>query len=112
MARPATKEFKPKKMNFEKAKLRKDAPCLFFQFDEEKGQTRPYHPAVSCNMNCADCGFNPAEKERRLKTGVFKPAAVIDTITDENGKTKQKPALVKQLTFRKEETWGWINTQN
>lgn len=112
MARPITKAFKPKRLNFEKAKFKKDAPCLFFQFDEKKGETRPYHPAVNCDMNCASCGFNPTEQERRLATGVFKPAAVIDTIMDENGKATQKPALVKRLTFRKEEKWGWINALN
>lgn len=105
MPRPAKKAFKPMRNTYEKPKADKGAPCVFFSWNEKKRATMAYHPAVSCNMNCDSCGFNPKEQERRLSTGAFKPAAVIDKFTDKNGKEKTKPALVKQLVFRKVETW-------
>ena len=112
MPRVPKKEFIPKRNTFDKLRAEKGAPCVFFEWDEKKQETKAYHPAVSCDMNCASCGFNPKEQERRLKTGVFKTAAVLDTDTHINGRVDYRAALVKQLTFKKGDNWGWINTVN
>lgn len=30
--------------------------------------------AINCNRRCDSCGWNPDEKERRLREGVLRPA--------------------------------------
>lgn len=44
------------------------APCGRMN---EKGKVE--YPDVNCDQKCARCGWNPAEAERRMKTGKMKP---------------------------------------
>ena len=41
---------------------------------------------VFCDDDCARCGFNPAEKKRRLKEGHFQHVQVIHTLHNESNK--------------------------
>lgn len=42
-----------------------NAPCLFFEVDKS-GHTIRHAPAVDCDWNCENCGFNPKVMQRRL----------------------------------------------
>ena len=49
-------------MDKDKHKREISAPC---------GQSGKY-PDVACNYNCAECGWNPAQRFLRLHSGVWK----------------------------------------
>ena len=49
------------------------APCAYEEYNKKKGDYIILYPDVDCNCHCESCGFNPAEQERRLETGEFKP---------------------------------------
>ena len=81
----------------------KQRPCPYVEpFTEEDGKKSH---GVYCNEKCcASCGWNPAEKERRLKEGHFvdNGVAVIRHYTCEEDK-KGKPVVyegLKQLRFK------------
>lgn len=42
-----------------------NAPCLFVELDKAGRKIR-HAPAVDCEWNCENCGFNPLVKQRRL----------------------------------------------
>lgn len=42
-----------------------NAPCLFTE-EGKGGHIIRHAPAVDCDWNCENCGFNPRVKERRL----------------------------------------------
>lgn len=65
-------------------KVTENRPCLFLEWSKSKGRWEPCAPAVDCSFDCQGCGFDPAEKERRLETGEW--------VFDENG--------VKHLLFK------------
>ena len=48
-----------------------NAPCVYYEIDEKKHRMSQMYPSVNCNHICETCGWNPQEKERRLKTGKF-----------------------------------------
>lgn len=54
---------------FDKRKFNSHAPCLY-EYTRKNGQQAKAAPAVDCSMNCATCGWNPAEKERRMSYGL------------------------------------------
>ena len=57
---------------------------------------------VFCDDDCARCGFNPAEKRRRLETGHFQHVEVVHTIHNERHKPiHTERHLCKQLVFKK-----------
>jgi len=74
-------------------KIGLQTPCLFLDWNERKRRYDATAPAVNCNYNCAVCGWNPAERDRRLTEGewietmdgamklVFKNGAVAETAT-------------------------------
>lgn len=50
-----------------------NAPCGIEEYNPHTKVARTYYPHVDCDCFCETCGWNPAEKERRLKEGVMKP---------------------------------------
>ena len=74
-------------------------PCGLDGSDKDRVKRRP----IKCNLHdCFGCAFNPAEKERRLKYGVFKTKAIRHTIRYENGKPDEtRDMVVRVLHFRK-----------
>lgn len=42
-----------------------NAPCLVVEFDKAGRKVR-HAPAVDCEWNCENCGFNPRVMQRRL----------------------------------------------
>ena len=58
-------------------KIMEDRPCLYLEKNKEKGGFEICAPAVDCSFNCSSCGWNPEERERRMKTGGW--------VFDENG---------------------------
>lgn len=57
--------------DFDRRKIATNAPCAY-SYTTRKGQTMRAVPLVDCDMDCATCGWNPAEKERRLSAGLKK----------------------------------------
>lgn len=57
--------------DFDRRKIATNAPCVFTYTTRSK-QVHRAVPLVDCDMNCATCGWNPAEKERRLSSGLKK----------------------------------------
>lgn len=55
--------------DFDRRKIAKNAPCAY-SYTTRKGQTMRAVPLVDCDMDCATCGWNPAEQQRRLETGL------------------------------------------
>lgn len=60
-------------------------PCMFLYQEEGKPPVM-VKPDVACSKHCSHCGWNPEEKERRLREGNFiKDASVrIRHYVDEN----------------------------
>ncbi len=51
-------------------KIRLQVPCLFIVSDEKTAREKETAPAVDCDLNCRECGWNPEVRERRLM-GMF-----------------------------------------
>ena len=66
----------------------KQRPCPYVEpFIEEDGKKSH---GVYCNEKCcASCGWNPAEKERRLREGQLKPGPAV-TIRTYSGETDNR----------------------
>lgn len=77
-------------------KLAIDAPCGTTVYDRRRDKEVKAFPAVDCGYACETCGWNPAERERRLKEGTWKPCYM--RVNQETGK---RVALegVQQLCF-------------
>lgn len=50
-------------------KIVEQKPCLFLSWNDSKSKWEQIAPAVDCSLNCEFCGWNEAEKKRRLETG-------------------------------------------
>lgn len=72
------------------------APCGTVVYDRKKNRDVTVFPAVDCGYTCETCGWNPAEKERRLKEGTWQPCHMRT-----NAETGKRIALegVQQLVF-------------
>lgn len=46
-------------------------PCLFSRFSRRLGRLLPLRPAVDCSEHCSSCPWNPEEKLRRRREGVW-----------------------------------------
>lgn len=53
----------------DKKKIRMGTPCVFTYTTRSK-QVHRAVPLVDCDMKCDTCGWNPAEQQRRLETGL------------------------------------------
>lgn len=51
--------------NHDSLKRTMNAPCLVIELDKAGRKVRRV-PAVDCEWNCENCGFNPRVKQRRL----------------------------------------------
>lgn len=58
-------------------KITENRPCLFVEWNKAKNRWEPCAPAVDCDFKCESCGWNEAEKKRRMETGGW--------VYDENG---------------------------
>lgn len=58
-------------MTINESKIKKDVPCLYLKWCERKQHDELWAPAVDCALDCKGCGFDPAEKKRRLENGRF-----------------------------------------
>lgn len=74
-----------------------NAPCVYTGRDSKTGASTLYYPGVDCGYGCDACGWNPVEKQRRLKTGVQKE---IRQYTSPTGELIKLPKGVMQLRFR------------
>ena len=75
------------------------APCVYFEVNMRKGSCDNAYPSVQCIYQCDSCGWNPKEKERRMKTGKWKQAGVREN--PETGEIVFLSENVKQLCFSK-----------
>ena len=84
-------------MGINDTKLAIQAPCAIAVFDKKKKKEVTVFPSVDCNYACETCGWNPCERERRLRDGVWQPVHV-----RANAETGKRIALegVEQLCFR------------
>jgi len=76
-------------MTINETKINKDVPCLYLHWNDKKQHDELWAPAIECTRNCEGCGFDPAEKKRRLETGKF---------VEEGG--------IKKLVFKKKKEKG------
>ena len=74
-------------------------PCLCEVPNEETGKLEHGYPAVNCAFGCDVCGWNPEEKERRLRTGKWR--AVIEYRSPYSGETVALKPGTRQLHFEK-----------
>lgn len=84
-------------MGVNDTKMAIQAPCAISVFDKKKKKEITVFHAVDCNYACETCGWNPCERERRLREGVWQPVYV-----RANAEIGKRIALegVKQLCFR------------
>ncbi len=84
-------------MGINDTKLAIQAPCAIAVFDKKKKKEVTVFPSVDCNYACETCGWNPCERERRLRDSVWQPVHV-----RANAETGKRIALegVEQLCFR------------
>ena len=52
-------------------KIKMGAPCLYEEWDDVKKKSSVVAPAVNCGYDCANCGWNPKEAQRRLENGAW-----------------------------------------
>lgn len=83
-------------MGINDTKMAIQAPCAIAVFDKKKKKEVTVFPAVDCNYACETCGWNPCERERRLRDGVWQPIHVRTNV-----ETGKRIALdgVEQLCF-------------
>lgn len=60
----------------ESMKIAINAPCVE-TIQSRSGCEVLRAPEVTCEWDCEHCGWNPREKQRRLKTGTFKSGKLI-----------------------------------
>lgn len=74
-------------------------PCGLDDSDKEKVKRRP----IRCTLKeCRSCGFNPAERDRRLRTGHFMAHTVTHSLHDDMGETVETIMKeVRTLRFAK-----------
>ena len=87
---------------------RMNAPCRYFTADEKTGKVSDAYPHINCDFKCDSCGWNPAEKKRRLEQGEFKPVTSRMSWNEDTGTVSEIPLPegTEQLVFksvRKEE---------
>ncbi len=75
-----------------------NAPCVYYEVNEKKHRLEVLYPSVNCNHVCEACGWNPKEKERRLKTGKF--CSKIYRENAETGELVELPDGTKSLYFK------------
>lgn len=78
-------------------KMAIQAPCAIAVYDKKKKKEVIVFPSVDCEYNCETCGWNPCEKERRLRDGVWQPVYMRTNL--ETGKRVQLIG-VEQLCFK------------
>ncbi|HJJ80007.1 MAG TPA: hypothetical protein O0X74_04455 [Methanocorpusculum sp.] len=83
-------------MGVNDTKMAIQAPCAIAVFDKKKKKEVIVFPSVDCGYNCETCGWNPCEKERRLRDGVWQPVHM--RINPETGK-RVPLENVEQLCF-------------
>ena len=57
-----------------------DRPCCFQEWNPRKNMYIRTSAAVDCVGTCWECGWNPEEKERRLRTGEWVEEGGIRTL--------------------------------
>ena len=62
-----------------------DAPCGTPYWNDKHGKTEKSFPNVACGYNCNDCGWNPAERERRMTEGEFRMIEKTHDFHDDDG---------------------------
>lgn len=77
----------------------KNLPCKLDRSDKEMVKRRPIRCAI---VECGSCGFNPAERDRRLKTGHFVTHTVHHSLHDDMGEVVESISReVRTLVFKK-----------
>ena len=77
-------------MTINESKIKKDVPCLYLKWNEHKQHDEIWAPAIECTLDCANCGFDPAEKNRRLETGKFVEEDGIRNLVFKRAKKKEE----------------------
>lgn len=65
-------------------------PCTCYEWNEVLRKNKLHRPAVDCEMDCAQCGWNPSiakERVRKMKKeyhdkSIFQPTFAIETDQD------------------------------
>lgn len=79
-------------------KRRIGAPCVFYEIDEKKEKMSVCYPTVNCNHQCEHCGWNPKEREFRMREGKLVNKSF--RLSSVDGKIINLPSGVKTLSFR------------